>query len=111
MHGRHKIETMTTVSNPFLRKNVETSFFLLALLLTLISQEIISAQFTNSYVDNGHDHFGTTIGHNNKNNSVSKEEAQAEFFARAASYTTYKIGNFLQKYYFPVFIPIGVIGK
>ena len=38
-------------------------------------------------------------------------EAQRLFMTKASTYTSFKIGNFLQKYYFPVFIPIGVIGK
>lgn len=36
---------------------------------------------------------------------------EAAFFAKAQTFGTFKVGNFLQKYYFPVFIPIGVMGE
>ena len=47
----------------------------------------------------------------NHGNAMNQSEAQHLFMAKASTYTSFKVGNFLQKYYFPVFIPIGVIGK
>ena len=47
----------------------------------------------------------------NHGNAMNQSEAQHLFMAKASTYTSFKVGNFLQKYYFPVFIPIGVKGK
>ena len=73
------------------------------------------------YMDNNYNLSVTTsnYGNNNSmhgNDTVTKDANNSaammqQFFAKAATYATFKVGNFLQKYYFPVFIPIGVLGR
>ena len=75
--------------------------------LTLIES---STETMNENLENG-DFKNASLTMSNHDNAMNQSEAQHLFMAKASTYTSFKVGNFLQKYYFPVFIPIGVIGK
>ena len=66
----------------------------------------------NEHADNKYNLSNTTGSYGDTTVAMGDDSnAQMLFFAKAETYGTFKVGNCLQKYYFPIFIPIGVLGK